>query len=235
MSTQRPTPYIYYQDDLVTLWHGDCRDSDAWLDADVMIADPPYAINYKSGMKSETIARSIANDVDLTVRNYLIKRWGDRPAIVFGTRRIPAPEGTKMFLVWDKGGALGMGDLRIPWKPGHEEMYVLGPATHWTGARTNDVLRYAPVQSIARNGRKHPHQKPVPLLCDLIGKTTGKISDPTTGVGSTLVAAKRMGHPAVGFELSEEYCEEAAERLRAEVTLEGFHSLPVDSPMFEVS
>jgi site-specific DNA-methyltransferase (adenine-specific) len=238
--TARPTitpsvPIIYYEDDLVTLYHGDCRDSDAWLAADVLICDPPYGIDYRSGMRSETIARSIANDTDTTVREDILARWGNRPALVFGARRIPEPAGVKMFLVWDKGGALGMGDVRIPWKPGHEEIYVLGPTTHWTGPRTNDVLSYPPVQSIARNGRKHPHQKPVPLLCDLVGKTLGVIADPTTGSGSLLVAAKRMGRRAIGFETDEKHCATAAERLRAEVTLTGFYVEDSTPPaMFEV-
>lgn len=203
----------YYQDQHITLYHGDCLEiADVWTRADVLVTDPPYGIQYNSGQRREKLARSILGDEDTAARDTVLALWAERPALVFGTWRIPRPAATRALLVWDTKGALGMGDLRIPWKPSHQEVYVLGNG--FTGTRSTDVLRYAPVQSMARNGRHHPHEKPLPLLRDLIAKCPpGTIADPFAGSGSTLVAARHLGRHAIGVELEERYCEITAKRL----------------------
>lgn len=204
----------YYEDAHVTLFHGDALTIPEWTYADVLCVDPPYGIDDQRGRESATIARSIANDQDTIVRDTILDLWGpDRAALVFGSWKIERPAATKMLLVWDKKGALGMGDLSIPWKPGHEEIYVLGRGA-WRGDRTNDVLSVAPVQSTAKNGRLHPHQKPLALMEELVRKLPdGVVADPTAGVGTTLLAAARLGQRAIGVELDEAHCERIATRL----------------------
>jgi site-specific DNA-methyltransferase (adenine-specific) len=62
----------------------------------------------------------------------------------------------------------------------------------------------------------HPCPKPLPVMTWAIERTTPQgadIFDPFAGSGTTLVAAKRMGRRAIGVELSEAYCEIAANRL----------------------
>lgn len=202
----------FYQDDFVTLYHGDCRKVTDWLQADVLVFDPPYGVDYQSGSRRDKLAASILNDKDTTVRDSVLSMWGDRPALTFGSWKIARPAETKARLIWDTKGALGMGDLSIPWKPSDQEIYVTGKGK-WRGNRDSNVLSFAPVQSMAKNGRMHPHEKPVRLMAELIAKTVGVVADPTAGVGSTLVAAKLLGRRAVGVELDEEYCEYAATRL----------------------
>ena len=203
---------VYYQDEHVTLYHGDCREITAWLDADVLVTDPPYGIDYQSGRRRDTLAASIVGDKDTTARDDVLAAWGDRPAVVFGTWRIPRPEGTRARLIWDTKGALGMGDLTIPWKPSDQEIYVLGSG--FSGRRDTNVLTCAPVQSLAKNGRQHPHEKPVPLLERLLVKCPpGVVADPFAGSGSTLRAAANLGRKAIGVELDERYCEIIAKSL----------------------
>jgi DNA modification methylase len=109
-----------------------------------------------------------------------------------------------------------MGDLTVPWKPSDQEIYVLGHG--FVGRRDTNVLRVAPVQATARNGRVHPHEKPVGLMRLLIAKCPpdALIIDPFMGSGSTLVAAKELGRRAVGIEIDADYCSVAIARLGQE-------------------
>lgn len=202
----------YYEDDFVTIYHGDCRN--VVLRGDVLVTDPPYGIDYESGWDG-VLPRSIQGDSNTYLRDQVLERWEERPALVFGTWRIPRPLQTRMVLIWDKGGALGMGDLSLPWKPSHEEVYVIGKG--FKGTRTTDVLHYSPVQATARRGRIHVHEKPVGLMRALIAKCPpGVVLDPFLGSGTTLVAAKALGRKAVGIEVEERYCRLAANRMRQE-------------------
>jgi len=211
----------YYEDDLVTLYNAKCEEiSSLWTVADVLVSDVPYGIDYRSNSPREKLARSIAGDKDTAMRDYAIRAFQqahpamlDAPALIFGTWRIPRPEGTRQVLVWDTKGALGMGAMDLPWKPAHQEIYVLGKG--FTGRRSSDVITAAPVQSLGKNGREHPHQKPVALMEALIEKCPpGVIADPFAGSGSTLIAARNLGRKVIGVELEEQYCEVIAKRLQ---------------------
>jgi hypothetical protein len=203
----------YYEKDGITIYHGDARGILPAIAGDILVFDPPFGIEYESGWDSPRgMARSIAGDNSTAVRDFCIDWSAGRPALVFGSWKIPRPPQTRMLLVWDTLGALGMGDLSLPWKPSHQEIYVLG--TGFTGDRGSDVIQCPPVQSTAKNGRLHPHEKPVRLMKELLRKCPERtIVDPTCGSGSTLRAAKDLGRKAIGIELEERYCEIAARRL----------------------
>lgn len=207
---------IYYSDDLVTLHLGDCREETAWLEADVLVTDPPYGMAYKSGRNKALPA--IVGDGDLDIRDAALAMWGDRPALVFGTWKAARPASVRQLIVWDKRGGAGFsGDLNMPWADITEEIYVLGSG--WVGGRVPAIYSVPTIPPARRDD--HPTPKPVGLIERLLEKCPpGTIAEPFSGSGATLLAAKNLGRRAIGVELEERYCEIAAKRL-AQDTLFG--------------
>lgn len=206
----------YYQDELVTLYHGDCLEITEWLEADVLVTDPPYGMAYVSNMnrnkRNAKLGRPVAADESVDARDRALNAWGTRPALVFGRWNCPRPASTRARLIWAKGPSAGMGDVSMPWGPAEEEIYVLGAG--FAGKREPNVLSVQMLMSADRNRPDHPTPKPVPLMERLIEKCPpGVIADPFAGSGSTLIAARNLGRRAIGVELEERYCEIIASRL----------------------
>ncbi|MGE3449538.1 MAG: site-specific DNA-methyltransferase [Microbacteriaceae bacterium] len=209
----------YYTDDLVTLYHGDCLEIDAWLAADVLVTDPPYGIGWRRGENRARASRrheGIANDGDTAARDTMLTAWGDRPGVVFGSLYAPFPP-NRQILVWQKPGDSGVVGSTTGYRRDTEAVFLVG---EWPqrSARWSSVLRSAtanigtPNSPAGRTG--HPHAKPIDLMESLIlSAPPGVIADPFAGSGSTLVAAKRLGRRAIGVELEERYCEVIARRL----------------------
>ena len=213
----------YLEDDTVSVtWkviEGDCLQHLAAMGGlyGAVLTDPPFGIDYKSGHATDRLwkgGRLIAGDKSIEVRDAALAMLDPVPTLAFGSWRAPRPIATRQVLVWDKGGALGMGALDIPWKPDHEEIYVIGSG--WAGSRDcGSVLRHAPVQSMAKNGRVHPNEKPVALLLDLLRKLPPRctVIDPFCGSGSTGVACVRSGRGFIGIEIDPTYAAIARRRI----------------------
>jgi hypothetical protein len=216
----------YYSDDLVTLYHGDCREITEWLGADVLVTDPPYGIAWRVGglhsLRStwSTAEQSIAGDESVAVRDDVLSAWGtSRPAVMFGSWRQPRPPGTTHRLIWHKAGRKP-GIAPAPWFPNDEEIYLIGSG--WVGkSPRGTVLTTTEARERAPQEVGRPTPKPVGLMEALIERcSAGAIADPFAGSGATLLAARNLGRRAVGVELEERYCEVTARRL-AQDTLFG--------------
>jgi site-specific DNA-methyltransferase (adenine-specific) len=187
----------YYADEFVTLYHGDCREITAWLDADVLITDPPYPNNAAWFTESISAAREV-----LPLRS----NW--RHATVFWSELEQPP--MKMPLVavhiWHRTNVNG--------RP-YESAYAYASDAV---KRRSQVIRHPAVFSGVGPGCReylgHPTQKPLSLMRQLVDLTAaGSVADPFAGSGSTLAAAKYAGRSAIGVEREERYCEVAARRL----------------------
>ena len=215
----------YYQDDHVTLYHGDCREITEWLAGDVMVTDPPYGIRWKppgKGIGNGNHGPAIAGDQTTETRDAALLLWGDRPWLIFGSLRAPMPAGWKQALVFHKDcHNAGLVGVRRPWRNNWEPVFVGG---RWPDqvprldavVRTHELAATGYSGYVTRAG--HPHAKPLDVMRQLIDACPpGVVVDPFAGSGSTLRAAKDLGRKAIGVELDERYCEIAAERLGQEV------------------
>lgn len=200
----------------ITVYLGDCREILPTLPkVDACVTDPPYGISHSSNHGATWQKTQIANDHSTDARDYVLAICGASSAIVFGSWKVAKPVGTHTVLIWDKGDAAGMGDLSVPWKPNHEEIYVIGKG--FSGKRESAVLRHTNI-SWESAGRSHPHMKPISLMLDLIRKVDGVvILDPFMGSGTTGVAAVKIGRKFIGVEIEEKYFSIACRRIADEL------------------
>jgi DNA modification methylase len=227
---------IYYQDDYVTLYLGDCLEQTAWLEADVLVTDPPYGIAWKPktgtyganmkerGVRQES-AKTIANDEDTQVRDAVLQLWGNKPAIAFGSWRVERPKNTQHRLIWHKAG-MPPGPAKAAFMIQDEEIYILGKGYRASSPPMRSVIRTDEHRSVEVAKVGHPTPKPIKLMELLIDRCPeGLIAEPFAGSGATLVAAKNLGRKVIGVELEEKYCELTAKRLSQDTF--DFSKLPV--------
>lgn len=208
----------YYQDDYVTLYHGDCLDILPNLPGiTALITDPPYGIDYRTSSTRSNRSNAknwepIVGDGAAFDPSHLL---GFPKVVLFGANhyadRLPASPG---WLVWDKLNRLeskreigfnNSADVEMAWTNINKPARLF--SHRWMGLLRDSELHHKSL---------HPTQKPVALMrWVLLATTTAEdfICDPYAGSGATLVAAKEMGRKAVGVELEERYCEVVAKRL----------------------
>lgn len=222
----------YYEDDLVTIYHGDAREILPTLDAaDAIVTDPPYSSGgfQESGKSSGSIGTRESQTIqfdNLSTRGYerlmreVLRHANQADEIyVFTDWRMwintfDAVEAAgwriRNMLVWDKG-QMGMG---MPWRNQHE-LIAFGKRSpgRIIDGKLGNVL------SAKRSGnRNHPTEKPVDLLQTIIGNTDAlTVLDPFMGSGTTLRAAKNLGRRAIGIEIDERHCHTAAMRMAQDV------------------
>lgn len=116
----------------------------------------------------------------------------------------------------------GTTSFRMPWTQLHEPilLFVKGKRPRMIsspqGYNTHDVFVIARPQRNYRDGRYHPTQKPVKLYEHIINRSPGKVTfDPFVGVGTTLVACKKLYRRAIGIEIAKPYCDRAKKTLKA--------------------
>lgn len=208
----------YFSADGIDLYLGDCREATAWLEADLLVTDPPYGIGWKQGeLGHGTRHKGIVGDETTEVRDAALELWGpERPAVVFGSLSLAPPKGTKQVLIYRKPPGSGIRGTFAGFRRDVEAIYLLGRWPSGIGGRSSVLetgwrLVGSPSGLAAKSG--HPHAKPPDVLGTLIDLHPGTVADPFAGSGSTLVAARQLGRRAIGVEVTEGYAATAAARL----------------------
>jgi DNA modification methylase len=205
----------YYQEEGITIYHGDCRDILPHLEpVDLVLTDPPYGIKRDKGFEGfggfgKPIARRRFEDDDWDAerpdKDILLKIISIADiSLIFGGNFFAdlLPQGTH-WIVWDKKNTMPtFGDAELI----------------WTNVKRNSIK----IIHCEYNGligkerwRSHPTQKPVKLIIQLLTQFLGHtILDPFMGSGTTLVAAQQLGRRSIGIEIEERYCEIAVNRLQ---------------------
>ena len=203
------TPFEpYYRDELCVIYHADCRKVLPWLQRfDLLLTDPPYGIGAgKVSFGKWRTSRMEKLDWDKdTPPAWLIDSLLDSADkhIVWGGNYYGLPP-SRQYLVWDKGAGFKGRDFAeceqawCSWE-GNARVYARDPLA------AGDYKK-----------KCHPTQKPLALMRWCLGLVpdAGSVLDPFMGGGTTLLAAKLEGRSAVGIEINEAYCEDAADRLR---------------------
>lgn len=238
----------YYQDELVTLYHGDCREVLSSLPdraVDCVITDPPYSDrthkNAHKNARSNSGKASKGNRILTGVNAFasidleslgaamaecgrVTRRWvvATMDYHHIFTYEDNPPPGLRLLRigVWTKSNPMPQISGDRPGQ-GWEAIAFLHRTDlrpSWNGSGRPGVWHGPTVPD-----GDHPTAKPLSMVADwvrLFSDEGETILDPFAGSGTTLRAAKDEGRRAIGVELDERYCEVIAKRL-AQDTLFG--------------
>lgn len=215
----------FYEDEAVTLYHGDAREVAPQVGAvDHAFHDPPYDEQTHAGARSDLrpsygVTFAPLEDPATVVDLVTPARWclAFCSLEMLGAYRWAA--GKDRWIrsgVWDRpdGAPQLSGDRPAQAVEGIAIWHRAGQR-RWNAHGKRGIWRHGRVRG---DERVHETQKPVPLLLELVLDFTDVgdvILDAFAGSGTTGVAAKIAGRRAVLIELDEARCAVAAKRLAA--------------------
>ncbi|MCX8026404.1 MAG: site-specific DNA-methyltransferase, partial [Thermodesulfovibrionales bacterium] len=122
-------------------------------------------------------------------------------------------------IIWDRmiagnirGWRFWQVEERIYWLYKPDGNNLIGEELKPKHALLTSIWRFPPEQ-------KNPHPAPFPIalptraIYSIMDDNTGLVIDPYCGSGTTLVAAKILGHDFIGIEMSKEYIDFANQRI----------------------
>ena len=222
----------YYQDEWVTLYHGDCLDvMRALPDASVgaVLTDPPYNARTHAKSRTNTPQGEFASGIDFTAmspktlrfalaecgrvsRGWVVATLAYQHAVEL---EASPPDGLRVLRigVWVKPDPMPQitGDRPAQGWEAIAYMHRSDVRSKWSGGGKHGNY----ILSSGRN-EGHPTTKPIGMLRDMVRRFTEPgetVLDPFAGSGTTLRAAVDEGRRAIGVEIDAKYCAIAASRM----------------------
>ena len=223
----------YYEQDGITIYHGDCRDMD-WRSWDTVITDPPYGTGHYETDLIVLTCEMLASWTTVAVFGWpenlvmlcsdanrrpdaWITWWPMNGACKAAARTglVRESEHIALWGFWNwstvkwprsENAVRKMKRLRELDDTRKSDTQFRRPPDVWRDPSPNVGFQYAQ--------RLHPNEKPVSLMGRLVCAVAPSVVvvDPFMGSGTTLLAAKNLGRKAIGVEVEERYCEIAAKR-----------------------
>jgi len=199
----------YYDKDGITIYNADCRDVLPTLEhVNLVLTDFPYGNNTEYGNYEDTEdnLRLLVNDT-----MPLIIDKSDRALITCGVANIGLYPKPDWILSWVTPAGSGSGKWGFCcWQP--ILAYGKDPYLQAGKGRRPDIF----IKTELSADSKHPCSKPIDIWRMILLRgsinTDDIILDPFLGSGTTLRACLDTNRKCIGIEVSEKYCEIAANR-----------------------
>ena len=214
----------YYEDDAVTIYHGDCREILPTLGpVDLVLTDPPYGINTIMGRhRHERTTNQYTDVFEDTKENLAANVVPIIEGLIETAPAVVLTPGNKHFNLYPQPQSFG-----CFYQPSATSVQTFGnldaqPIFYYGRNPRNErfgiVLSWVLTERVPDYG--HPATKPIRAWKRLLASVSREgmtVLDPFMGSGTTLRAAKDLGRKAIGIEIEEQYCEIAAKRMSQSV------------------
>jgi len=223
----------YYQDDLVTLIHGDFFTEMHRMTTDSfdhVITDPPYSYEVHKNAKSNAASSDEMDSIDFAAlsKQQLASAF-DQSARIARRWVISTTSFQQAYLLSEYDSEFYDFKRMGVWAKTTYAPQILGdrPASAWEAilylhskgspSRWNGGGKHGNYVGNIAQPNGHPTAKPLDLYKQFVSNFTEPgetVLDPFAGSGTTLEAARMAGLKVTGIEMNERYCELIAKRLQ---------------------
>lgn len=201
---------------------------------DLIVTDPPYLINYKTGYrkdKEHRFNKVILNDNnEQLIKDYIKECYrilkNDKAMYLFCSaskvdffkQELEKYFEIKNMIIWVKNNHTA-GDLTAAFGRKYEIIFLVNKGKcEFNGKRETDVWQF---DRVAGDSLIHQNQKPIELIkkCIIKHSNVGElVFDGFMGSGTTAAAALDTDRKFIGFELDEGYYKVCLERIKRHTT-----------------